>query len=102
MRYKPRPTPGAACYDGLLALRGFGPNPADAADVLEACALCTYSEGNASSSTCATAGLFATARAASCLTMLISLCNAWQCTTRTHVEHQSACTAGIRGSSTTM
>ncbi len=38
MKYKPRPTPGAACYDGLLALRGFGPNPADAADVLEACA----------------------------------------------------------------
>ena len=38
IEYKPKPTPGAACYDGLLALRGFGPNPADAADVLESCA----------------------------------------------------------------
>ena len=48
MRYKPRPTPGAVCYDGLLALRGFGPNPADAADVLEACAMpCTSREQTA-------------------------------------------------------
>lgn len=39
MRYKPTPTPGAMCYDGLLALRQFGPNPGDAAGVLEACAL---------------------------------------------------------------
>lgn len=37
MRYQPTPSPGAMCYDGLLALRQFGPHPADPADVLKAC-----------------------------------------------------------------
>ena len=46
MKYKPQPTAGAVCYDGLLALRGFGPNPADAADILEACATLSQSRVN--------------------------------------------------------
>ena len=44
MRYRPTPSEGAMCYDGLLALRQFGPKPADAAAVLDAyvspCTLC--------------------------------------------------------------
>ena len=39
LRYKPRPSREAICYDGLLALRSFGPNVSHAADVLEACAM---------------------------------------------------------------
>jgi hypothetical protein len=35
MRYQPVPTEKAYCYDGPLALRQFGPDPNDAADVLE-------------------------------------------------------------------
>ena len=35
MKYKPTPTEHAYCYDGPLALRQFGPDPNDAADVLE-------------------------------------------------------------------
>ena len=35
MKYNPTPTKNAYCYDGPLALRQFGPDPNDAADVLE-------------------------------------------------------------------
>ena len=35
MRYTPAPTGEAYCYDGPLALRQFGPEASDAANVLE-------------------------------------------------------------------
>ena len=35
MKYKPQPTEGSYCYDGRLALRQFGPEFKDSADVLE-------------------------------------------------------------------
>jgi len=35
MKYTPKPSKNAYCYDGPLVLRQFGPNPNDAADVLE-------------------------------------------------------------------
>ncbi len=40
MRYKPKPSKGAWCYDGPMVLRQFGPRPADGADVLEAYPWC--------------------------------------------------------------
>ena len=35
MKYKPKPSKNFYCYDGPLLLRQFGPDPNDAADVLE-------------------------------------------------------------------
>ena len=35
MKYRPTPSANSYCYDGPLALRQFGPDPNDAADVLE-------------------------------------------------------------------
>ena len=35
MRYQPEPSQNAWCYDGPMVLRQFGPDPNDAADVLE-------------------------------------------------------------------
>jgi len=35
MKYQPQPSGNAWCYDGPLALRQFGPDANDAADVLE-------------------------------------------------------------------
>lgn len=43
MKYRPQPTAAAYCYDGPLALRQFGPDPNDAADVLETYPWCACS-----------------------------------------------------------
>lgn len=46
MRYQPVPTEKAYCYDGPLLLRQFGPDPNDAADVLETYPWCGNSDPN--------------------------------------------------------
>ena len=42
MKYTPTPTKNAYCYDGPLVLRQFGPDPNDAADVLETYPWCAH------------------------------------------------------------
>lgn len=47
MKYQPEPSAKAWCYDGPMGLRQFGPDPNDAADVLETYPWCALNPNDA-------------------------------------------------------
>ncbi len=57
MKYTPTPSKNAYCYDGPLVLRQFGPNPKDAADVLETYPWCASVSTTSSCNSCGQAAV---------------------------------------------